>query len=263
MRKRLHRPPRLAAEPERLDPQRIGTLASLCRYPVKSMAGEELAVARVTFAGLIGDRVHAFVDQNNKSSFPWMTARQAHDWLLFRPRFLEPPTIEEETPCTDRYAVEVVSPQGEKFTVGDANFTQFLEQRYGRSLRFRFSERSMTDGAPVSVIGFATIRALSEETGLVLDPRRFRANFYVRWERDEPFFEDQLVGRAVRIGEKVTMQFVKKDIRCVMITLDPDTARPSPIVLEKVTHQHDRCTGVYAAVLREGVVRAGDPVYLT
>jgi hypothetical protein len=159
--------------------------------------------------------------------------------------------------------VEVVSPQGEKFTVGDANFTQFLEQRYGRSLRFRFSERSMTDGAPVSVIGFATIRALSEETGLVLDPRRFRANFYVRWERDEPFFEDQLVGRAVRIGEKVTMQFVKKDIRCVMITLDPDTARPSPIVLEKVTHQHDRCTGVYAAVLREGVVRAGDPVYLT
>ena len=71
-----------------------------------------------------------------------------------------------------------------------------------------------------------------------LDSRRFRANFYVRWERDEPFFEDQLVGRAVRIGEKVTVQFVKKDERCVMITLDPDTAAPSPIVLEKVTHQH-------------------------
>ena len=263
MRKRLHRPPRLATEPERLDQQRIGTLASLCRYPVKSMAGEQLSAARLTFAGLIGDRVHAFVDENNKSSFPWMTARQAHDWLLFRPRFLEPPAIEEEIPCADRYAVEVVSPQGEKFTVGEANFTQFLEQRYGRSLRFRFSERSMTDGAPVSVIGFATIRALSEETGLELDPRRFRANFYVRGERDEPFFEDQLVGRAVRIGEKVTIQFVKKDIRCVMITLDPDTATPSPIVLEKVTHQHDRCTGVYAAVLREGVVRTDDPVYLT
>jgi uncharacterized protein len=260
MRKRLQRPPRLAAEPERLD--RIGTLTSLHRYPVKSMAGEKLAGARVTFAGLIGDRVYAFVDTDNKSSFPWMTARQARDWLLFQPRFLDPPAIEEEIPGADRYAAEVVSPQGEKFTVGDASFTQFLEQRFNRSLRFRFSERSMTDAAPVSVIGLATVRALSEETGLTLDPRRFRANFYVRWERDEPFFEDQLVGRALRIGEDVTIQFVKKDVRCVMITLDPDTAAPSPIVLEKVTHQHDRCTGVYAAVLREGVVRAGDPVYL-
>lgn len=263
MRKPLQRPPRPVAEPERLELERIGTLTSLRRYPVKSMAGEELAAARVTFAGLIGDRVHAFVDENNKSRFPWMTARQAHDWLLFQPRFLAPPAIEEEIPRAERYTTEVIAPQGEKFTVGDPALTQFLAQRYGRSLRLRFSERSMTDGAPISLIGYATIRALSEETGMTLDSRRFRANFYVRWERDDSFFEDQLVGRAVRIGEDVTVQFVKKDIRCVMITLDPDTATPSPIVLEKVTHQHDRCTGVYGAVLREGVVRAGDPVYLT
>jgi uncharacterized protein len=261
MRKRPQLPPRLAAEPERLE--RIGTLTSLQRYPVKGMAGEKLAAARVTFAGLIGDRVYAFVDENNKSSFPWMTARQARDWLLFQPRFLDPPAIDEEIPSADRYAAEVVSPQGDQFAVGNANFTQFLEQRYGRSLRFRFSERSMTDAAPVSVIGLATVRALSEETGLTLDPRRFRANFYVHWERDEPFFEDQLVGRALRIGEVVAIQVVKKDVRCVMITLDPDTAAPSPIVLEKVVHRHDRCTGVYAAVLREGVVRTDDPVYLT
>src|SRR5580700_10101028 len=120
MRKRLQRPPRLTAEPDRLDLERIGTIASLRRYPVKSMAGEELAAARVTFAGLIGDRVHAFVDESNKSSFPWMTARQARDWLLFQPRFLDPPAIDEEIPGADRYAADVVSPQGDKFTVGDA-----------------------------------------------------------------------------------------------------------------------------------------------
>jgi uncharacterized protein len=246
-----------------LEPERIGTLVLLRRYPVKSMAGEELAAARVTFAGLIGDRVHAFVDENNKSRFPWMTARQAHDWLLFQPRFLDPPPLEEENPGVERYATEVITSEGENFKVGDESFTEFLAERYGRPLRLRFSERSMMDAAPVSAIGFATIRALSEECGMELDLRRFRANFYVRWERDEPFFEDQLVGRAVRIGEKVTVQFVKKDERCVMITLDPDSGAPSPIVLEKVTHRHERCTGVYGAVLREGIVRAGDPVYLT
>jgi uncharacterized protein len=242
--------------------ERIGTLASLRRYPVKGMVGEDVAAARVTFAGIVGDRVYAFVDELNLSSFPWMTARQAHDWLLLRPRFLDPPLIAEEIPAAERYAAEVLTPEGERFAVGDANFTQFLERRYGRSLRLSFSERSMTDAAPVSLFGLATVRGLSEETGLALDPRRFRANLYVRWERDEPFYENELVGRAVRIGEDVTIQVVKKDGRCVIVTLDSETAERSPVVLEKIARDHGGCAGVYAAVLREGVVRADDPVYL-
>jgi uncharacterized protein len=242
--------------------ERIGTLATLRRYPVKGMAGEDLAAARVTFAGIVGDRVYAFVDELDRSTFPWMTARKARQWLLLRPRFLDPPPVEEEIPATERYAAEVVTPEGEKFTAGDANFTQYLGRRFGHSLRPRFSERSMTDAAPVSIFGLATVRGLAQETGLALDPRRFRANFYVRWECDEPFYENQLVGRALRIGEKVTVQVVKKDGRCVVITLDAETAECSPIVLEKVAREHDGCAGVYAAVLREGVVRADDPVYL-
>ena len=41
--------------------ERIGTVETLCRYPVKSMAGEEVALAFVGFAGLMGDRALAFV----------------------------------------------------------------------------------------------------------------------------------------------------------------------------------------------------------
>jgi uncharacterized protein YcbX len=241
--------------------ERAGTLLLLRRYAVKGMAGEDLTEARVTFAGLAGDRVYAFIDEDNKSSFPWMTARQAGEWLLFVPRFLDPPLVVEDIPRAERYAAEVVTPSGERFALDDA-FTRFLSRRFGRSLRLRFSERSMTDAAPVSLFGLATVRRLSEETGMELNPLRFRANFYVRWERDEPFFEDELVGRAVRIGEAVTVQIVKKDGRCVVVTLDPKTAAPSPMVLEKVAREHGGCAGVYGAVLREGVVRNGDPVYL-
>lgn len=242
--------------------ERIGTLARLRRYPVKSMAGEDLAESRVTFAGIAGDRVYAFVDELNKSDFPWMTARQARDLILFHPRFLDPPPVKEAIPEAGRYAAEITTPEGEKFWIGNANFTQFLEQRYGRSLRLRFSERSMTDSRPVSLFGLATVRALSQETGLELDLRRFRANFYVQWDSDEPFFEDRLMNRELQIGPAVVIQVVKKDPRCVMITLDPETAAPSPVVLEKVARQHDGCAGVYGAVLREGIVRADDPVYL-
>jgi uncharacterized protein YcbX len=46
--------------------QREATLDSvdaIWRYPVKSMAGEELAVASVTARGVLGDRVYALVDR--------------------------------------------------------------------------------------------------------------------------------------------------------------------------------------------------------
>lgn len=242
--------------------QQIGTLAGLRRYPVKSMAGEDLAEARVTFAGIMGDRVYAFIDVDNKSDFPWMTGRKSHEMILFRPRFIEAPQPDEEIPRMEQYAVEVTTPEGQKFRMGDEQFTKHLEERFGRPLRLRFSERSMTDARPLSILGLSTIRALSEETGTNLDRRRFRENLYVDWQDSRPFFEDELVGRELQIGETIALQVVKKDGRCVMIGLDPDTAKASPQVFEHVSRKHGGCAGVYAAALREGIVREGDPIFL-
>jgi len=39
--------------------ERIGTVETICRYPVKSMGGEDVAQAFVGFAGLMGDRAFA------------------------------------------------------------------------------------------------------------------------------------------------------------------------------------------------------------
>ena len=239
----------------------IGTLKRLRRYPVKSMAGEDLAEARVTYAGITGDRVYAFIDANNKSSFPWMSARQAHEMILFRPRFLDPPRTDDDIPRVLRYEAEVTTPEGERFRVGDDALTRYLEKRFNRSLLFRFSERNMTDARPVSILGHSTLKALSSETGVDLDPRSFRENFYVEWFDQRPFFEDELLGRELQIGEIVTVQVVKKDARCIMIGLDPETAVSSPQVFEHVSRGHGGCTGVYGAVLREGIVRVNDPIY--
>jgi len=241
--------------------ERLGTLERLRRYPVKSMAGEDMQEARVTYAGLLGDRVYAFVDNGNRSSFPWMTGRQGPPMILFRPRFTAGWTSEEEHPRADQYAVEVTTPEGEVYKVNDPRFREYLEMRFGRSLTLRFSERSMMDAMPVSVLGLGTLSGLGGELGMSLDGRRFRANFYVRWANDAPYYEDELVGRRLRIGEQVEVQVVEKDSRCKMITLDPETAEAAPRVLERVALKHGGCTGVYGAVLREGVVRVKDAVY--
>jgi uncharacterized protein YcbX len=242
--------------------ERIGTVSSIHRYPVKSMRGEDLEEARVTFAGLAGDRVYAFVEAANRTSFPWMTARHGHDWLLFRPRFLDPAPPTDEIPFPEKYAAEVVTPEGDCFRADAPEFTQYLEKRYERSLRLRFSERGMTDAQPVSIFGLSTIRALSEEAGKDIDARQFRANFYARWDNDTPFFEDALVGRTLRIGDAVSVMALKKDARCVMITLDPDDGSPFPELLECVARNHGGCAGIYGAVLGEGIVRRNDPIWL-
>jgi len=43
----------------------LGSVVSLCRYPVKSMLGEELNAAEVGDRGLLGDRAYAVLDRTD------------------------------------------------------------------------------------------------------------------------------------------------------------------------------------------------------
>ena len=60
----------------------------------------------------------------------------------------------------------------------------------------------------------------------------------------------------------MTVAIIQRDARCMMITLDPDTAEKTPAVLKAVAQAHEGTAGIYGAVLVEGMVRKGDPVEL-
>src|SRR5438045_4650237 len=68
----------------------IGTVESLWRYPVKSMRGEELDEIFAGFAGVYGDRLFAFKSSAAPAGFPYLTGRELHEMLLYRPRFRHP-----------------------------------------------------------------------------------------------------------------------------------------------------------------------------
>ncbi len=96
-----------------------------------------------------------------------------------------------------------------------------------------------------------------------IDKRRFRANFYVEWDnQDDPYFEFSLVGKTLKIGDRLEVAIVERDPRCTMITLDPDTADKSPKVLQHVSRKHGGDAGVFAAVLQDGRVNKGDRIFL-
>jgi len=47
-----------------------------------------------------------------------------------------------------------------------------------------------------------------------VDKRRFRANIYIELESGDAFAEYDLVGRRLRIGDKVVIAVTDRDPRC-------------------------------------------------
>jgi uncharacterized protein YcbX len=258
----------------------VGQVESLWRYPVKSMRGESLPEIFAGFSGIYGDRLFAFRSSAAPPGFPYLTGRECEQMLLYRPRFRDPknaagPSNQAEAEAISpginplpadaaERAVEVETPTGEVLAIDDAELARQLRALAGQdhSLTLLRSERGMADCRPISLISMQTAKQLGDEIGTVLDKRRFRANVYFDLADPKGFSENALVGRRVRIGSKVVISVLERDPRCKMITLDPDTALPSPEVLRNVAQNHDGMAGVYGAILVEGTLRVGDPVEL-
>jgi uncharacterized protein YcbX len=256
----------------------IGRIESLWRYPVKSMRGEALEQVFLGFSGVYGDRLYAFRSAKAPKGFPYHTAREQEELLLFTPRFRDGeaasiPTnlVEAEdmspgmTPVfasLAALAVDVATPDGAIFAIDDPGLIAELRRRLGESIEVSLvaSPRPLTDCRPISLFSLQTLSGLTEETGHEIDKRRFRANLYANFDGFKPFAEKELLGQRVKVGDKAELMLLGNDPRCKMITLDPDTAEADPAILRQVTKVHDGTAGLYAAVLVEGVVHPGDPI---
>jgi len=239
----------------------IGKVHSLWRYPVKSLRGEELEEAFVGFHGIHGDRVFAFGSSASSKGVLYLTAREQHEMLLYRPRYRH---ADKVTPSADPadLVLDVETPSGEVLAVDDPALIRRLGERIGdgQAVTLLRSDRAMTDCRPVSLCSVQTVNQIGDEVGAAINKLCFRANIYLDFDSAAGFHEDTFVGRKLRIGAEVTISVLERDPRCKMITLDPDTAESDPRILRTVAQAHDGKAGVYAAVLVEGIVRQGDPV---
>src|SRR5262245_29834577 len=169
----------------------LGILQAIYRYPVKSMAGEELEKAFVGYGGIMGDRVFAFVRAKGIKGFPWLTGREQEEMVLFRPQFrdaramIEPQHLEASlgmavtpvVPPAEAFDVNVTTPEGKVYAIESTELEADLEQRGGEPVSLRFSERGLYDCRPISIFGNTSVTALGDELDMLIDRRRFRANF--------------------------------------------------------------------------------------
>lgn len=237
--------------------EQVATVAHIGRYPVKSMRGEAPTEAAVGWNGLLGDRRYAFVRADTTSASPWMTGRQAAEYLLFTPRFGAAPTEEEPEP-----PLWVESPAGARYEIADPALRQHLEDRFGHPLFLLHTSRGAFDCEHVSLFSLATLRELSKEVGLPLERRRFRANLYLEPATGAPLAEEDWVGGTLRVGEGLRLALTRRNKRCVMTTIDPHSAATAPEILRAIVERHAGCAGIYGNVMAKGTIRVGDPVYL-
>jgi uncharacterized protein len=228
----------------------VGRVAALWRYPVKSMAAEELDSVEVSWNGLAGDRRWAFIrDGQVSSGFPWLTMRERPELAHYHPRFTEP-----DRP--DASPVLVRTPSGSEFQVTDPA----LAAEFGPGVRVIKQNRGVFDGMPLSLLTTQTLTELGEMAGTDLAAGRFRPNFLVGARRCH-FPEDAWVGQVLRIGG-LQMRVDRRDIRCVVVTIDPATLRREPAVLRTIARERDNRLGVYGSTVEPGRVAVGDLVEL-
>jgi len=236
----------------------IGHVEALYRYPVKSMAGEQVEAAELGWHGLDGDRRLAFRRMDDRSGMPWLTASKLPDLLRFVP-------LRREDGAPGDLPTHIRTPDGEEVPVFGKDLATEVGRRYGAPVQMMQLRHGIFDEASISVIALDTVREIARLAGVSPDVRRFRPNIVVRLSRPAPFQEDEWLGGVLSFGEgddAPAMAVTMRDLRCSMVNLDPDSGRSAPEVMKAAVRANQNNAGIYGAVTRTGRLAAGQTILL-
>ncbi len=235
---------------------RVGSIAELWVYPVKSMRGKRVASVALDPEGICGDRRFAFESSNAPTGKPLLTGRERAAILLYSPH-------------TTNGEHQVRTPDGESFPLHSIELAQtFLAEKNNNASSFQLlasPEKPLTDVRALSLISTATLEAVSEEMGHSIDPQRFRSNIVLQFDDEVAFSEEAWNGRVLRFGDKqaaAEITLLERIPRCRMISLDPATAKPNHAILKHLAREHAGRLGVYGATHQAGALEEGQSAYL-
>ncbi len=219
----------------------IGHLADIHVYPVKGCRGIRVERAELTPRGLRHDRRWMVADHAGR----FVSQRERKDLALVRTSFLGDHLVLERSghpvqhvplELTEGAAREVTIWQDPvaalEFAPGSAWFSRVLGEQVSlvympetteRQVDLRFAQPgdlvSFADGYPLLVIGEASLADLNRRLGQPITMERFRPNLV--FAGTPPYAEERLARFSVA---DIPMRGVKPCARCVVTTIDPDTA---------------------------------------
>lgn len=247
-------------------------VTALHRHPVKGLSPEEISEALLEAGGFFPhDRLFAL--ENGPSVYNPAAhehlPKQKFLMLMRDERLARLKTqFDPQTRIlTIRQGGGVVAQGSVDTAEGRGVIERFFESYLGEALRGPVKLLTAPPNARfmdsrsgfVSILNLASIGAIA---GLVnresLDARRFRGNLHISgWEA---WAENDLVGARLCVGE-AELEVIKRIDRCAAVDVDPGVGlRDLRLVqtLEQTLRHHD--CGVYARILKGGVIRKGDAV---
>jgi hypothetical protein len=252
----------------------MATLARIGLTPLKGTALHHPTAVRLTEAGIAANRRFHLVDERGA-----LFTSEGHGPLVRVVATFDPAaeTLRLELPdgrvigdradglggpvVTDFYGRPVAG------RLVDGPFAAALSAYIGRPVRLVRTDRE-GDGSDVhrlTLISSASVRELGTRSGRPdLDARRFRMDLELGG--CAPFEEDAWAGRQVRVGAAVVMVLGPVP-RCVVTTRDPTSGLKDFDTLKRIAEFRPLMTdprgvpfGMYAEVVRPGLVRVGDDV---
>ena len=206
-------------------------VAEIWRYPVKSMAGEQLQTARLTEAGIDGDRVIQVRNAHGRT----ITSR-THPALLGHRGTLD----ERGNPLID----------GQPWT--EPKVLAAIQQIAGPGAQLvRDDSLDRFDILPLLVATDGAVSAFGR------DRRRLRPNIVVGGVSG--LEEREWQGGELLIGD-VVIGIQDLRARCIMTTYDPDSLAHDPSVLRDIVKRFGGKLALNCDVVRGGVIQVNQEV---
>jgi len=224
-------------------------IAHLYRYPIKSVLGESCGALTLNERGVEFDRLYAITDAEGKFGSHKTTRRFRKIDGLF-----ELGAVVKDGVTWVRF------PDGAEFCWNDDEVSSRLSAHVGQPVTLQ-AEKAIShfDDGPLHIITSASMAWLQAKLpDSVIDPRRFRANMVISCEGDEPV-EQSWIGRTLNLGT-CQVEIVSPCERCLMTTLAQENLPLDSKILTTIGRSSDLSFGVYAKVIKPGVLKSGDSV---
>ncbi|MBK9151538.1 MAG: MOSC domain-containing protein [Saprospiraceae bacterium] len=257
------------------------TVEEIWIYPVKSFAGISVENAQALHSGFEHDRRWMLLDAENH----FVTQREIPKLCLFIPSIegnILRITYEDQS--AELY---IQSNEGKIFESriwddtalvceADKSASRFISDILQKELklvrifdeasRYHFSETSgkkypvsLADGYPYLMISRQSMELLQQKAGSEFSVKRFRPNLVI--SASEAHQED--TWRQLGIGQ-AAFENVKPCARCIMVNVDPDSARVTKQPLKSLSHYRKKENKIYfgtnMACYLEGMVTVGDKI---
>ncbi|WP_101845095.1 MOSC domain-containing protein [Halobacillus sp. Marseille-P3879] len=238
----------------------VGHIKEIVRHPVKSFRGESVQQTKIMEYGLYGDRSHAYLDDTKNQNF--LTITHFPEMVRYKAGLVGEELMEEYP------KVKVTTPEGRFFDWKDQELIEEIESKSNRKVSTIEYSPTYVPIGPIAVENIllttdASLDKLKELWGKdEVDSRRFRPNLFISLKDKAPFIEEEWIGRRIRIGTDVEIEFVGHCKRCMIITVNPDNAERDSSLHRTVIKERNNNFGVYASVIKTGNIQVDDEVHL-